>query len=87
MNNGLLPVQVSEEFLQAILKKVIDDPKTMFEVDLENQKISVLGDPSLTESFEVNAYKKECLINGFDDIDYLVSLKEEIANYELMNSQ
>ena len=82
LNNGLLPVQVPEPFLQTVLKKVINDPKTALEVDLENQRVSILGDGSLVEGFEVNPYKKECLLNGFDDIDYLVSLKKEITNYE-----
>lgn len=74
LNNGLLPVQVSERFLQEIF-----DSKTPLTVDLGTQIISM---PGKREKFEINAYKKNCLLNGFDDIDYLLSIKEDIVRYE-----
>tara|TARA_R110001599_G_C12173220_1_gene653392 strand:+ start:776 stop:1363 length:588 start_codon:yes stop_codon:yes gene_type:complete len=79
LNNGLLPVQVSEDFLQELLETVKLKPDTEVEVDLVNQSISF---NEFEESFEVNSYKKECLINGYDDIDYLVSIKNEIEAFE-----
>lgn len=79
LNNGLLPVQVSEVFLQELLAEINRNPSTKVTVDLPSQIISYDGN---SESFEVNAYKKECLINGYDDIDYLVSIKNEIEAFE-----
>lgn len=80
LNNALLPVQVSEGFLKKIFAAVEKDPGTELTVDLQNQKVS-LPDGS-SESFDINAYKKICLTNGYDDIDYLLSLKEEIKNFQ-----
>jgi 3-isopropylmalate/(R)-2-methylmalate dehydratase small subunit len=80
LNNFLLPVQVSDDFLQRILDVVGADPAAELEVDLETQTIT-LSDGS-TEGFDINPYKKTCLLNGYDDIDYLVSILPEIANYE-----
>ena len=79
LNNGLLPVQVTDDFLSGLTSAIVADPKTEITVDLVNQKISYLG---LSETFEVNAYKKECLIHGYDDIDFLINLKSEIEAYE-----
>lgn len=79
LNNGLLPVQVAEEYLQELLAAVKADPSTEVHVDLESQKIEFNGKKA---TFEVNPYKKVCLINGYDDIDYLVSIKEEITAFE-----
>jgi 3-isopropylmalate/(R)-2-methylmalate dehydratase small subunit len=79
LNNFLLPVTVSESFLQRIFKAVEADPDTEVEVNLEKQTITVAGE---TESFEINSYKKTCLLNGYDDIDYLLNSKEAIINYE-----
>ena len=81
LNNGLLPVQVSEDFLSKLLKAMEDDPSVIINVDLENQEITLTstGDK---ENFEINPYKKECLINGYDDIDYLISLKNKIEEFE-----
>jgi 3-isopropylmalate/(R)-2-methylmalate dehydratase small subunit len=81
LNNGLLPVVVSPEFLQKIFNAIEEDPQTQFETDLENQKFTILktGESS---GFEINAYKKHCLKYGLDDIDYLVSAKEEIEIFE-----
>lgn len=81
LNNALLPVQVSDAFLKKIFAVVDKDPKTAITVDLSNQKI-VLEDGS-SESFEINPYKKTCLMNGYDDIDYLLSLRDEIKHFEL----
>lgn len=80
-NNGLLPIQVSEQFLQAILKKIQEQPETQLEIDLQNQVVHVL-ESDLSEDFEVDPYKKLCLLNGYDDIDYLLSNKEKILKYE-----
>ena len=90
LNNGLLPVQVSEKFLALIFQAVDEDSSTLVEVDLENQKISIpaAGEPSLqarrsqSEHFDIDPYKKECLLNGYDDIDYLLSIKEKITKFE-----
>jgi 3-isopropylmalate/(R)-2-methylmalate dehydratase small subunit len=81
LNNALLPVQVSDDFLKKVFALVQKNPSTQITVDLTNQKV-VLEDGS-TESFEINAYKKTCLTNGYDDIDYLLSLRDEIKHFEL----
>lgn len=81
LNNALLPVQVSDEFLNKIFAAIEINPKTQLTVDLSQQKI-VLEDGS-SEAFDINAYKKTCLLNGYDDIDYLLSLKDEIKHFEL----
>lgn len=81
LNNALLPVQVSDEFLKQIFATIQKNPSTQITVDLAQQKV-VLEDGS-TESFEINAYKKTCLMNGYDDIDYLLSLRDEIKHFEL----
>ena len=76
-----MPVTVSEPFLQKMFSAIEKDPVTEFEVNLPEQyiRITSTGDK---ESFEINNYKKTCLLNGYDDIDYLLSIKEEIATYE-----
>jgi 3-isopropylmalate/(R)-2-methylmalate dehydratase small subunit len=81
LNNGLLPVQVSESFLSELLSKIESNPKTELEVHLENQTISIVGSGA-SEAFEIDAYKKTCMINGYDDIDYLVNNKEQIEAFE-----
>lgn len=81
LNNALLPVQVSDNFLKKIFDAINNNPATEITVDLQNQKV-VLEDGS-AESFEINAYKKTCLTNGYDDIDYLLSLRDEIKQFEL----
>ena len=78
LNNGLLPIQVSEEVLQKIFQQ---DNKATLTVDLENQKI-IIDNTGEEETFEINRYKKNCLLNGYDDIDYLVSIKEDIESFE-----
>ena len=82
LNNGLLPVQVSEGFLNALFAAIDTDASTLFEVNLEAQTISIKG-TNLSESFEIDPYKKTCMINGYDDIDYLLSKKELIEAFEL----
>ena len=81
LNNFLLPVQVNEEFLKRIFEAVNKDPKSEIEVNLENQTIRILSTGE-EESFEINTYKKTCLLNGYDDIDYLLSIKKEIEEFE-----
>lgn len=85
LNNGLLPVQVSEAFLSKLFQAIESDPSTTIKVDLENQEIT-LASSGENESFEINPYKKECLINGYDDIDYLLSLKDKIEEFEQQNA-
>lgn len=80
LNNGLLPVKVSEEFLKEILAGITENPVDEITVDVEQQTISFNGK---TESFELDSYKKICLLNGYDDIDFLISRKEAIQKFEL----
>lgn len=79
LNNGLLPVQVSDKFLKIIFDKVAADKNTEMTVDLVNQTVTIGGE---SEKFEINDYKKTCMINGYDDIDYLLSIKDKIEEYE-----
>ncbi|WP_282030540.1 3-isopropylmalate dehydratase small subunit [Winogradskyella eximia] len=81
LNNGLLPVQVSPAFLSDLMQRVVSNPETELVVDLEKQIISV-KDSELSENFEIDAYKKTCMINGYDDIDYLINNKEQIEAFE-----
>ena len=81
LNNALLPVQVSDNFLKKIFQTIEKNASTVITVDLENQKV-VLEDGS-SESFDINPYKKTCLMNGYDDIDYLLNLRDEIKQFEL----
>jgi 3-isopropylmalate/(R)-2-methylmalate dehydratase small subunit len=83
LNNAVLPVVVSDQFLNELLETIQRDPKTEVTVDLENQFISFNGKK---EGFQINAYKKTCLMNGYDDIDYLLSLNKEIKQYDLAHS-
>lgn len=81
LNNGLLPVIVSAEFLAEIFESVSRDPKATLTIDLEKQTITNNA-TGKSESFEINSYKKECLLKGLDDIDYLLSKKTLIEEYE-----
>ncbi|MDL2265716.1 3-isopropylmalate dehydratase small subunit [Parabacteroides sp. OttesenSCG-928-G07] len=82
MNNGLLPVVVSPEFLSKIFESGKKNPQTTLTVDLPNQTIT--NDATgQSEHFDINAYKKDCLMNGLDDIDYLLANKAKIEAYEL----
>lgn len=78
LNNGVLPVQVSDAFLQRIF---LQDNNTELTVDLEKQIITI-NSTGEQEHFEINSYKKTCLLNGYDDIDYLLSIKKEIQQFE-----
>ena len=81
LNNALLPIQVSDAFLRKIFEAINKKASTVLTVDLEGQKV-VLEDGT-SESFDINPYKKTCLINGYDDIDYLLNLRNEIKQFEL----
>lgn len=81
LNNGLLPVQVSPEFLAKLFKAIEENPQTQIKVDLENQSIKLI-DKNLEEKFDIDAYKKMCLLKGFDDIDFLVSKLDKIKAFE-----
>jgi len=81
LNNGILPVVVSPEFLEKIFAAIKTDPDTSFEVDLQNQKFTICATGESVD-FTINPYKKHCLTYGLDDIDYLISMKEEIAAFE-----
>ena len=81
LNNGLLPVQVSESFLAKMFDAIKKEATTKFRADLVNQEITIMKTGE-KEKFEINPYKKECLLNGYDDIDYLLSLKDKIIEFE-----
>lgn len=81
LNVGVLPVQVSAEFLQRIFEAIEADPGAILEVSLPEQTVTILATGE-KESFEINGYKKGNMLNGFDDIDYLLNLKEEIKAFE-----
>jgi 3-isopropylmalate/(R)-2-methylmalate dehydratase small subunit len=85
LNNFLLPVTVSPAFLEKLFLVVEKDNRSIIEVDVSSQRITVAATGE-TESFDINPYKKECLLNGYDDIDYLLSLKDRIEQYEKLNS-
>lgn len=80
LNNGILPITVSDEILDRIFKVIEKDPSHKFTVDVEAQKLII--DSNLEIDFEIDEYKKECLLKGYDDIDYLLSLKDEIVAFE-----
>lgn len=82
LNNGVLPVVVKEDFLKNLLETISNNPKTMVRIDLNKQLLTILPDGE-SVSFDINPYKKECLLNGLDDIDYLLSLGNMIKAYEL----
>ncbi len=81
LNNGLLPVTVSEQMLEAIFAAVNANPKAELKIDLPAQTIEIVGTEH-KESFEISPYKKQCLVNGYDDVDFLVSIREEIKAFE-----
>ena len=82
LNNGVLVVTVSPDFLSSIFNAIDTDPTTGLKVDLVNQFVEIIA-TNEKESFEINSYRRECLINGYDNIDYLLSQKEQIEAYEL----
>jgi 3-isopropylmalate/(R)-2-methylmalate dehydratase small subunit len=81
LNNGLLIVQVPEGFLKLLFSTIKRDPGTLIRIDLEKQEI-LLPETGQRANFPVNSYKKKCLLNGFDDIDYLLSIKQKIEDFE-----
>jgi len=81
LNNGVLPITVSEEFLAEIFTAIEADPGSKLKVNLEDQYLEIESTGTRT-SFDINAYKKMCMLNGYDDIDYLISLREEIDTFE-----
>ena len=83
LNNGLLPIVVSDKFLKQLLTAIEEKPSSEIVVDLENQILQI---GSVKEQFEINLYKKTCLINGYDDIDYLLSLNDEIREFDKSSS-
>jgi 3-isopropylmalate/(R)-2-methylmalate dehydratase small subunit len=85
LNNFLLPITISEIFLQKIFRAIEANPETVIEINLTNQIICLVA-ASEQEFFEISSYKKTCLLNGYDDIDYLLSIKEEILQFEAGNN-
>ena len=81
LNNFLLPVMVSDEFLASLFAAVESNPETVIEVNLPEQSIAISGSDA-KENFEINSYKKTCLLNGYDDIDFLLSMQNEIEAFE-----
>jgi 3-isopropylmalate/(R)-2-methylmalate dehydratase small subunit len=84
LNNFVLPVVVSEPFLKELFDSIKQDPKTEVEVDLPNQRVTNKA-TGKSETFEINGYKKHCLMNGLDDIDFLVENKDKIEAWEQHN--
>lgn len=80
LNIGVLPVQVSPVFLDEIFKAIEANPAAEFEINLPKQTITIL-ETGAKESFEINSYKKENMLNGYDDIDYLTKMKDEIKEF------
>lgn len=80
LNNGLLPIVVSDKFLKQLLTAIEEKPSSEIVVDLENQILQI---GAVKEKFDINLYKKTCLMNGYDDIDYLLSLNKEIREFDL----
>ena len=81
LNNGVLPIQVTEEFLEKIFASTFKNPESKLVVDLEAQTVTI-QDTNESFTFEINPYKKSCLINGYDDIDYILSHRAEIEEFE-----
>ena len=80
LNIGVLPVQVSPKFLQQVFLAIESDPKSTFTINLPQQKI-IIDSTAASETFDINPYKKDNMINGFDDIDYLLNIKKDIKNF------
>lgn len=79
LNNSLLPIQVSDEFLTHTFAEIQGNPQTIININLEKQEVKVRG---MVEVFEINPYKKICIMNGYDDVDYLRSMKEKVEEFE-----
>ena len=84
LNNFVLPVVVSEDFLKELFQSIQDNPKTLVEVDLPHQTVTNKA-TGRQEQFEINSYKKHCLVNGLDDIDFLLQNKDKIEEWEQQN--
>ena len=80
LNIGVLPVQVTSKFLDEIFNKVYEYPNTKLKIDLKKQKVKIINSQS-SQSFEINEYKKENMLNGYDDIDYLINIKDSIKEF------
>ncbi|WP_341661179.1 3-isopropylmalate dehydratase small subunit [Blattabacterium cuenoti] len=81
LNNGLLTIEVSKYFLKELFHSVENNPKIQIKVDLINQKVTILKTGKF-EKFHIHPYKKNCFINGYDDIDFLISIKDDVKNFE-----
>ncbi|MCG8701892.1 MAG: 3-isopropylmalate dehydratase small subunit [Bacteroidales bacterium] len=81
LNNGILPVQVSAEFISKIFNAIESDNKAEVEINLPEQTITIVATGD-SEKFDINPYKKECMLNGYDDIDYLLNMKDKIVAFE-----
>lgn len=80
LNNGILPIQVTAEYLKNLLQEIEENPNSDITIDLKEQTLtSKIG----SVSFKINPYKKECLLNGYDDIDYLISKNDKIKKFEI----
>lgn len=86
LNNGLLPIVISEELLKKLLVTVQNDPSAKVKIDLEKQLFTVISTGDSVR-FSINPYKKECLLKGLDDIDFLLSMKNLITGYETVKAQ
>lgn len=80
LNNGILPLQISQNVLEELLSAIFDNPSMNVTIDVEAQTL-IFGNKNI--HFDIDPYKKTCLINGYDDIDYLLSLKDEIEAFEV----
>ncbi len=81
LNNGVLPIQVTADFAKKAFAAIDADPDAQFDVDLDAQTFTIVGTGN-SIGFDISAYKKECLQNGYDDIDYLINLKDKIEAFE-----
>jgi len=80
LNNGIVPIILNKKLIDEILEKVIADPNFIIEMNLENQMVTIPG--ICSEKFEIHTFKKECILKGIDEVDYLVDLKEKIEEFE-----
>lgn len=85
LNNGLLPIVISEELLKKLQELIQNDPSTKVKIDLDKQTLTIVPTGN-TVSFDINPYKKECLLKGLDDIDFLLTMKNLITSYETNKS-
>ncbi len=81
LNNSLLPIQVTPDFLKLLFKAIQENHETKITIDVEKQTISIPS-KKISETFDINPYKKICVMNGYDDIDYLLNMKPEIKIFE-----